>query len=108
MLQSYNTSNHRNPSRDLSRDSLAQKSGVVIIDSVYELISKFGLKKEWLKYKHMLGEYPKHYKVLQKFHLRAICSASPKATKLAHSKKIKHHQASETQECLQLFEGPSG
>ncbi len=30
------------------------------------------------------------------------------ATQLALSKKIKHHQASEIQGCLQLFEGPFG
>jgi hypothetical protein len=102
------TSNHRNPSRDLSRNSLAQKAGVVTIEAVDELVSKFALKKEWLEYKHTLGEYPKHYKGLWKCHLRALYSVSPKAAKLAHSKKIKHHQASEIQECLQLFEGPFG
>jgi hypothetical protein len=102
------TSNCRNPSRDLSCDSLAQKSGVVNIEAVDELVSKFALKKEWLKYKHTLGEYPKCYKGLRKSHLRALYSVFPKAAKLAHSKKMKHHQASEIQECLQLFEGPFG
>jgi hypothetical protein len=53
------TSNRRNPSRDLSRDSMAQKAGVVTIEAVDEVVSKFVLKKEWLKFKHMLGEYPK-------------------------------------------------
>jgi hypothetical protein len=98
------TTNHRNPSRDSSRDSLAQKAGVATIEAYDELVSKFALKKQWLKYKHLLGEYPKHYKGLQKCHLRALYSVFPKAAKLAHSKKIKHHQASEIQECLQLFE----
>jgi hypothetical protein len=56
------TSNHRNPSRDSSRHSLAQKTGVVTTEAVDELVSKFAPKKEWLKYKHLLGEYPKHYK----------------------------------------------
>ncbi len=81
---------------------MAQKVGIVTIEAHDELISKFALKKEWLKYKHLLGEYPKCYKGLQKCHLRALYSVSPKA------KKIKHHQVSEIQECLQLFEGPFG
>jgi hypothetical protein len=54
--------------------------------------------------KHLLGEYPKWYIGLRKCHLRALYSVLPKAAKLAHSKKIKHHLASEIQECLQLFE----
>jgi hypothetical protein len=102
------TSKRRNPSRDSSRDSLAQKAGVVTIEAFDELVSKYALKKEWLKYKHLLGEYPKCYKGLRKCHLRALYSVLPKAAKLALSKKIKHHQASEIQECLQMFEGPFG
>ena len=43
------TSNRRNPSRDSSHDSLAQKSGVVTIEAYDELVSKFALKKERLK-----------------------------------------------------------
>ncbi len=39
------TPNCRNPSGDLSRDSLAQKAGVVTIEAVDELVSKFALKK---------------------------------------------------------------
>jgi hypothetical protein len=93
---------------DLSRDSLAQKAGVVTIEAVDELVSKFALKKEWLKHKHLLGEYPNCYKGLRKCHLRAPYSVLPKALKLAHSKKIKHHQESDIQECLQLFEGLFG
>jgi hypothetical protein len=102
------TSNYRNPSRASSHDSLAQKAGVVTIEAYDELVSKFAHKKEWLKYKHLLGEYPKHYKGLWKCHLRALYSVLPKASKLAHPKKIKHHQGSEIQECLQLFEGLFG
>jgi hypothetical protein len=89
------TSNCRNPSRDLSHNSVAPKAGVVTIEAFDELVSKFALKKEWLKYKHTLGEYPKHFKGLRKCHLRALNSVFPKAAKLAHSKKIKHHQVSE-------------
>ncbi len=85
-----------------------KKAGVVTIEACDELVFKFVLKKEWLKYEHLLGEYPKHYKGLWKCHLRALFSILPKAAQLAHSKKIKHHQASEIQECLQLFEGPFG
>jgi hypothetical protein len=55
------TSNWRNSSRDSSSDSLAQKAGVVTIESYDELVSKFALKKERLKYKDTLGEYPKRY-----------------------------------------------
>jgi hypothetical protein len=102
------TSKSRNPSMYSSRDSLAQKAGVVTIEAYDELVSKIALKKERLKYKHLLGEYPKCYKGLRKCHLRVLYSVLPKATKLAHSKKTKHHQASEIQECLQLFEGPFG
>jgi hypothetical protein len=100
------TSNCRNPSWELSRDSLAKKAGVVTIETVDELVSKFALKKEWLKYKLTLGEYPKCYKGLRKCHLRVLYSVLPKAAKLAHSKKIKLHQASEIQECLQLSKVP--
>jgi hypothetical protein len=107
MLQSYHIK-PRNPSRDFSRDSLAQKAGVVTIETVDELVSIFLLKKEWLKYELMLGEYPNHYKGLRKCLSRALYSIFPKAAKLAHFKKIKHHQASVIQECLQLFEGPFG
>jgi hypothetical protein len=82
------TSNHRNPSRDSSRDSLAQKARIVTIQAYDELVSKFALKKERLKYKDTLGEYPEHYKGLQKCHLRALYSVLPKAAQLAHSKKI--------------------
>jgi hypothetical protein len=75
---------------------LAQKAGVVTIEApVDELFSKFALKKEWLKYKLTLGEYPKRYKGLWKCHLRALYSALPKAAKWAHSKKMKPPQASE-------------
>ncbi len=102
------TSNCRNPSRDLSCDSLAKKAGVVTIEAYDELVSKFTIKKEWLKNKKSLEEYTKYYKRLQKCHLRALYSVLPKAAKLAHSKKMKHHQASEIQECIQLFEGPFG
>jgi hypothetical protein len=102
------TSNRRNLSRDSSRDSLAHKAGVVTIEAYDELVSKFALKKERLKYKDTLEEYPKHYKGLQKCHLRALYSVLPKATQLTHSKKIKHQRASERKECLQLFESPFG
>ena len=54
------------------------------------------------------GRISKTFKGLRKYHLRAQYSVLPKAAKLANSKKIKHHQASEIQECLQLFEGPYG
>jgi hypothetical protein len=88
------TSNCRNPSRVLSVDSVAQRAGVVTIEAVDELVSKFLLKKEWLKNKEMLEEYPKHYTGLQECHLGALYFVFPKATQLALSKKIKHHQAS--------------
>jgi hypothetical protein len=42
------TSNRRNPS-DLSHDRLALKAGVVTTEAVDELVSKFALRKEWLK-----------------------------------------------------------
>jgi hypothetical protein len=102
------TSKSRNPSKDSSLDSLVQKAGVVTIEAYDELISRFKIKKERLKYKVTLGEYPKHYKGFWKSCLRALYFVLPKAVQLAHSKKIKHHQASEIQECLHLFEGPFG
>jgi hypothetical protein len=73
------TSNSRSLSRDFSRESLVQNYRVVTIEAVNELVSKFALKKEWLKYKYMLEEYPKHYKGLRKCHLRALYSVLPKA-----------------------------
>ena len=72
-----------------------KKAGVVTIEACDELVFKFVLKKEWLKYKHTLGEYLKHYKELRACHLRALYSVLLKAAKLAHSNKIKHHQAPE-------------
>jgi hypothetical protein len=39
------TSNRRNPSRDLSHDSVAQKAGVVTIEAVDELVSNLQSKK---------------------------------------------------------------
>jgi hypothetical protein len=39
------TSHHRNPPRDLSRDSVAPKAGVVTMEAVDALVSKFALKK---------------------------------------------------------------
>jgi hypothetical protein len=81
------TSNCRNPSRDSSRESLAQKAEVVTIEAYDELVSKFALKKEWLKYKDTLGEYPKRFKGFWICHLRALYSVLPKAAQLALSKK---------------------
>ena len=40
------------------------------------------------------------------FHLRVLYSVLPLATKLALSKKLKHHEVSMIQECLQHFKGP--
>jgi hypothetical protein len=64
------------------------QAGVVTIEAVDELVSTFALIKECLRYKLTLGEYPKCYKGLQKCNLRALYAVFPKATKLAHSKKI--------------------
>jgi hypothetical protein len=66
-----------------------KKAGVITIEAVDVLLSKFVLKKEWLKKKKLLGEYPKRYKGLWKCHLRALYSVLPKAAKLALSKKNK-------------------
>jgi hypothetical protein len=58
-----------------------------------------------MKYKNILGEYPTCYRGLGKCHLRALYSVLSQAAKLALSKKLKHHEASMIQACLQQFKG---
>jgi hypothetical protein len=85
---------------------LIKNAGTLTLEAVDALRSNFAVKKECMKYKSTLGEYPQCYRGLGKCHLRALYSVSPLVAKLALSKKLKHHEASMIQECLQQFKGP--
>jgi hypothetical protein len=74
--------------------------------AVDALRSNFAVNNECMKYKNILGEYPTCYRGLGKCHFRGLYSVLPQAAKLALSKKLKHHEASMIQACLQQFKGP--
>jgi hypothetical protein len=97
---------NRDPLRDKSNCRFIKYAGTLSLEAVDALRSNFAVDKECMKYKSILGEYPRCYRGLGKRHLRALYSALPLATKLALSKKLKHHEASMIQECLQQFKGP--
>jgi hypothetical protein len=96
----------RDPLRDKSNCRLIKYAGTLTLEAVDALRSNFAVDKECMKYKSILGEYPRCYRGLRKCHLRALYSVSTQAAKLALSKKLKHHEASMIQECLQQFKGP--
>jgi hypothetical protein len=95
------TSITRYPLKDKSNCRLIKIAGTSSLEAVDALRSNFAVDNECTKYKNILGEYPTCYRGLGKCHLRALYSVSPQATKLAHSKKLKHHEASMIQACLQ-------
>ena len=97
---------NRDPLRDKSNCHLIKYAGTLTLEAVDALHSNFVVNKECMKYKSILGEYPRCYRGLGKCHLRALYSVLPQAAKLALSKKLKHHEASMIQECLQQFKGP--
>jgi hypothetical protein len=97
---------NRDPLRDKSNCRLIKYAGTLTLEAVDALRSNFVVDKECMKYKSILGEYPRCYRGLGKCHLRALYSVLPQAAKLALSKKLKHHEASMIQECLQQFKGP--
>jgi hypothetical protein len=99
------TSINRDPLRDKSNCRLIKYAGTLTLETVDALRSNFAADKECMKYKSILREYPRCYRGLEKCHLRALYSVLPQATKLALSKKLKHHKASMIQECLQQFIG---
>jgi hypothetical protein len=94
------------PLRDKSNCRLIKNADTLTLEAVDALCSNFVVKKECMKYKSILGEYLQCYKGLRKCHLRALYSVLPPAAKLALSKKLKHHEASMIQECLQQCKGP--
>ncbi len=96
----------RYPLRDKSNCRLIKIAGTLSLEAVDALCSNFAVNNECMKYKNILGEYPTCYTGLRKCHLRALYSVLPQAAKLAHSKKLKHHEASMIQACLQQFKGP--
>ena len=97
---------NRDQLRDKSNCRLIKYAGTLTLEAVDALRSNFAVEKECMKYKSTLGEYPQCYTGLWKCHLRALYSVLPHATKLALSKKLKHHEVSMIQECLQQFKGP--
>jgi hypothetical protein len=97
---------NRDSLRDKSNCRLIKYAGTLSLQAVDALQSNFAVDNECMKYKNILGEYPRCYRGLGKCHLRAIYSVSPQAAKLALSKKLKYHKASMIQECLQQFKAP--
>jgi hypothetical protein len=97
---------NRDPLRDKSKCRLIKDAGTLTLEAADALRSNFAVDKECMKYKSILGEYPRCYRGLGKCHLRALYSVLPQAAKLALSKNLKHHEASMIQECLQQFKGP--
>ncbi len=100
------TSINRDPLRDKLNCRLIKYADTLTQEAIDKLRSNFVVEKECMKYKSILGEYPRCYRGLGKCHLRALYSILPLAAKLALSKKLKHHEASMIQECLQQFKGP--
>jgi hypothetical protein len=82
---------NRDPLRDESNRHLIKYAGRLSLEAVDAIRSNFAVEKECMKYKSTLGEYPTCYRGLRKCHLRALYSVLPQATKLALSKKLKHH-----------------
>jgi hypothetical protein len=97
---------NRDPLRDKLNCRLIKNAGTLTLEAVDALRSNFAVEKECMKYKSTIGEYPRCYRGLGKCHLRALYSVLPPAAKLALSKKLKHHEASMIQECLQQCKGP--
>ncbi len=80
---------NRDPLRDKSNCCLIKYAGTLTLEAVDALRSNFAVNKECMKYKSILGDYPRCYRGLGKCHLRALYSVSPQAAKLALSKKVK-------------------
>ncbi len=97
---------NRDPLRDKLNCCLIKYAGTLSLEAVDALRSNCAVNNECMNYKNILGEYPRCYRGLGKCHLRALYSVLPLAAKLALSKKLKHHEASMIQECLQQFKGP--
>jgi len=88
------TSINRDPLRDKSNFRLIKYAGTLSLEAVDARRSNFAVNNECMKYINILREYPRFYRGLGKCHLRALYSVSPQAAKLAHSKELKHHEAS--------------
>ncbi len=67
-------SSNRDPLRDKSNCHLIKYAGTLTLEAVDALRSNFAVKKECMKYKSILGEYPICYRGLGKCHLRALYS----------------------------------
>ncbi len=80
---------NRDQLRDKSNCRLIKYAGTLTLEAVDALRSNFAVDKECMKYKSILGEYPRCYRGMGKSHLRALYSALPQAAKLALSKKVK-------------------
>ncbi len=96
----------RYPLRNKLNCCSIQIAGTLSLEAVDALHSNFAVDNECMKYKNILGEYQTCFRGLGKCHLRALYSVLLQAAKLPHSKKLKHHEASMIQACLQQFKGP--
>ncbi len=97
---------NRDPLRDKLNCRLIKNAGTLTLEAVDALRSNFAVKKECMEYKSILGEYPQCYMGLGKCHLRDLFSVLPLAAKIGTLQKVKHHEASMIQECLQQCKGP--
>jgi hypothetical protein len=96
----------KDPLRDKSNCCLIKYAGTLTLEAVDALHSNFAVNKKCMKYKSILGEYPRCYRGLGKCHLRALYSVLPQAAKLTLSKKLKHQEASMIQECFNSSKVP--
>jgi hypothetical protein len=65
---------NRDPLRDKSNCRLIKYAGTLTLEAVDALRSNFAVDKECMKYKSILGVYPRCYRGLGKCHLRALYS----------------------------------
>ncbi len=72
---------NRGPLKDKSNCHLTKNAGTLALEAIDALRSNFAVKKECMKYKSTLGEYPQCYRGLGKCHLRALYSVLPPAAK---------------------------
>jgi hypothetical protein len=63
---------NRDQLRDKLNCCLIKYAGTLSLEAVDALRSNFAVDKECIKYKNILGEYPRCYRGLGKCHLRAV------------------------------------
>jgi hypothetical protein len=95
----------RCPLRDSSNNNPLFKNVGVVTKEAGNALSQWSAIGKMMKYGSTLGKYPACYTGFRKCHFRVLYSVSPKAAESAYSKKVKHHEESKIQECLQQLKG---